>query len=222
MYTHTYPGNLMKFSIVKKWRCSSFIFQNTFAQEPAKVEFRDIHFEIPALCRRHYSWSISLCIVSEYSADGRELLHGEKGGKERETLYGPQVSTVIRLFLIAVIFKKKKEKTCATQFMQSGEEHKRIERESKRFPNPISIRKNKKNIYTTPCANLGKKKDDFFYFLLPAAQSLTWFGIVMFYPIAPEFSISFFLSFYAAFNIIKTLQIDPTKKKRERRVVRQL
>lgn len=100
----------MKFSIVKKWRCSSFIFQNTFAQEPAKGEFRDIHFEIPALCRRHYSWSISLCIVSEYSADGRELLHGEKGGKERETLYGPQVSTVIRLFLIAVIFKKEKGK----------------------------------------------------------------------------------------------------------------
>lgn len=83
-----------------------YIPENTFAHEPAKVEFRDIHFEIPALCRRHYSWSISLDIVSEYSADGREPLHGEK----RETLYGPQVSTVIRLFLIAVIFKKEKKK----------------------------------------------------------------------------------------------------------------
>lgn len=166
-----------------------YIPENTFAHEPAKVEFRDIHFEIPALCRRHYSWSISLDIVSEYSADGREPLHGEK----RETLYGPQVSTVIRLFLIAVIFKKEKKKkerkTCATQFMQSGEQHKRIERESKRFPNPISIRKNTKNIFTDSVLPTWERKKDDFFFLLPAPSLLRDSGSSCF---IPSLLISFF------------------------------
>lgn len=206
----------MKFSIVKKMALFFYISEKTFAHEPAKVELRERHFEIPTLCRRHYSWSISLDIVSENSADGRELLHGKK----RETLYGPQVSTVIRLFLIAVIFKKEKKKkkekrvprsSCSPENNIKGSRE-RESRNDSRIQYPLE--KIRKIFIPTPCCQPGKENGRLFFFFYCQQRSLLRdSGSSCF---IPSLLISFFfLSFYAAFNIIKTLQINPTKKREQ-------